>query len=204
MRAGFIHNSESVSWRGLHRQLFPAAAAAGCQNTAAVLRGHPGAESVHLAALALLGLIRTEHCQHSLSNSFVQRGLLPREIYRTALTVYRSPLPLSRNYFDKNPRIFNPPALLCPILFLTPICCIKKPKLTKTCPGNPFPDTFHSSRAGRRISLAAAKAANFTELPREARQYDPLSPTAVPRPSAQNVRTPRSACKSAGAGPGPG
>ena len=173
MRAGFIHNSESVSWRGLHRQLFPAAAAAGCQNTAAVLRGHPGAESVHLAALALLGLIRTEHCQHSLSNSFVQRGLLPREIYRTALTVYRSPLPLSRNYFDKNPRIFNPPALLCPILFLTPICCIKKPKLTKTCPGNPFPDTFHSSRAGEPAYFTRWRRApaNFTAAKRLSRTH---------------------------------
>ena len=51
--------------RLLHRQLLAAAATAGSQNTTAVLGRHPGTEAMHLAALALLGLISTEHGQHS-------------------------------------------------------------------------------------------------------------------------------------------
>ena len=51
--------------RLLHRQLLAAATTAGSQNTTAVLGRHPGTEAMHLAALALLGLISTEHGQHS-------------------------------------------------------------------------------------------------------------------------------------------
>ena len=65
-RAGLIHNHTDFGFPAvLHRQLFAAAAAAGSQNPAAVLGRHPGTEAVYLAALALLGLVRTEHSQHS-------------------------------------------------------------------------------------------------------------------------------------------
>ena len=38
-----------------------AATTAGGQHTAAVLGGHAGTETMHLAALTLLGLVGTEH-----------------------------------------------------------------------------------------------------------------------------------------------
>ena len=63
-RASSTVKNESASQR-LHRQFLPAAATAGSQNTTAVLGRHPGTEAMHLAALALLGLISTEHGQHS-------------------------------------------------------------------------------------------------------------------------------------------
>ena len=61
------------------RQLFPAATAAGSQHTAAVLGGHAGTEAVHLAPLTLLGLVCTEHDQHSLSSTAAQLKSLFRE-----------------------------------------------------------------------------------------------------------------------------
>ena len=42
-------------------QNLAATAAAGSQDTAAVFGGHPGAEAVHLAALALFRLVSTKH-----------------------------------------------------------------------------------------------------------------------------------------------
>ena len=47
--------------RGLHGQFLAATTPAGGENAAAVLGGHAGTETMHLAALALFGLIRTEH-----------------------------------------------------------------------------------------------------------------------------------------------
>ena len=47
--------------RGLHGQFLAATTTAGGENAAAVLGGHAGTETMHLAALALFGLIRTEH-----------------------------------------------------------------------------------------------------------------------------------------------
>ena len=64
-RASSTVIQNSALRRKLHRQLFAAAAAAGSQNPAAVLGRHPGAEAMHLAALAFLGLVCTEHGQHS-------------------------------------------------------------------------------------------------------------------------------------------
>jgi hypothetical protein len=78
-RAGFIHNEQFRQPAGLHRQFLPAAATAGSQNPAAVLGRHPGAETVHLAALTLLGLIRTEHVQHLSSISFF-RACCPEDL----------------------------------------------------------------------------------------------------------------------------
>ena len=42
-----------------------AAATTGCQYTTAILGVHTRTEAVHLAALTLLGLVSTEHGQHS-------------------------------------------------------------------------------------------------------------------------------------------
>jgi hypothetical protein len=65
-RAGLIHNHTDFGFPAvLHRQLFAAAATAGSQNTTTVLGRHPGTEAMHLAALAFLGLVCTEHGQHS-------------------------------------------------------------------------------------------------------------------------------------------
>ena len=73
-RAGLIHSHVMPAVRCLlHRQLFTAAGAAGSQNTAAVLGRHTGTEAVHLAALTLFGLIRTEHLQQLLT-SIIHRG----------------------------------------------------------------------------------------------------------------------------------
>ena len=43
-----------------------ATTATGGQHTAAILGGHAGTEAMHLAALTLLGLVSTEHREHSL------------------------------------------------------------------------------------------------------------------------------------------
>ena len=78
-RASSTILQNSALRRFLHRQLFAAAATAGSQNPAAVLGRHAGTESMHLAALTLLGLISTEHGQHSsqTKNSFRIPGIFP-------------------------------------------------------------------------------------------------------------------------------
>ena len=86
-QTGGLHPQLKVqsAFRGLHRQLFAATATAGSQDPAAVLGGHPGTESVHFAALTLLGLIRTEHSSTLLIQIVrVLSGPAAPKIYRTA------------------------------------------------------------------------------------------------------------------------
>ena len=65
-RAGLIHShTEFGCTVRLHRQLFATAATAGSQNPTTVIGRHAGTEAMHLAALTLLGLVCTEHSQHS-------------------------------------------------------------------------------------------------------------------------------------------
>ena len=60
MGAGFFgfHLYDPISAEHL-----AATAATGGQHTTAVLGGHTGTETMHLAALTLFGLISTEHCE---------------------------------------------------------------------------------------------------------------------------------------------
>ena len=46
-------------------QFLAATTTTGGQHAATVLGGHTGTEAMHLAALTLLGLVGTEHLQHS-------------------------------------------------------------------------------------------------------------------------------------------
>ena len=61
----------------LNGQFLAAAATAGSQNPTAILGGHAGTEAMHLVALALLGLIGTEHL---LTPLYVIRAF-PVEVY---------------------------------------------------------------------------------------------------------------------------
>ena len=75
-------------------QLLAAATTTGGQHTAAIPRGHTRPETVHLAALTLLGLIRTEHAQHSSMISSTGKNRKPAN-KQTAFEVYRNDMPLS-------------------------------------------------------------------------------------------------------------
>ena len=75
-RAGLIHShTEFGCTVRLHRQLFATAATAGSQNPTTVLGRHAGTEAMHLAALTFLGLVCTEHNQHSLQ--IITRSWIP-------------------------------------------------------------------------------------------------------------------------------
>ena len=53
----------ALSFGKSHRQDLAATKTAAGQHVAAVLGLHAGAETMHLAALTLFGLISTEHCE---------------------------------------------------------------------------------------------------------------------------------------------
>ena len=70
----------------LNRQFLAATAAAGCQHPASIPGGHAGAETMDLAALTLLGLISTKHCQHSSSEILRE---LPSRLLQKQLLKYK-------------------------------------------------------------------------------------------------------------------
>ena len=82
----------------LHRQLLAATATTSSQHATTVLRCHAGAEAVNLTPLTLLGLVRTEHGQHSSSISSL-RGQLPRIASKAAFRLYQHLKPLSSKKF---------------------------------------------------------------------------------------------------------